>query len=118
MSWLVQGDAAEARALISRALRPNFARRQSNGLAWAAEQVGELAALEGDAFGAAVALGMSEAIRGAFDEGEHVLRVLVPKLVAQLGEEGYRAAYAEGSQSPRADAIDRLAGLAGQPVAP
>ncbi|WP_460356289.1 BTAD domain-containing putative transcriptional regulator [Actinoallomurus acanthiterrae] len=111
MNRLWERDAAGARALLPRAVRPNFARGQSNGLAWAAEQVSELLFLEGDAQGSAFALGMSEAIRGAFDEGEIVVRRLVVGLVETLGEGGYLAAYREGATLARPAALERLADL-------
>ena len=88
---------------------------QSNGLAWAAEQVGELLALEDRPADAATALGLSEAIRGAFDHGEPVLRALVAALVRRLGEDGYRDAYARGAALARPAALDRLGMLTGRP---
>lgn len=114
MNRLMARSAAEARALLPGAVRPNFTRAQSNGLAWAAEQVGELLALEDRPRDAATALGLSEAIRGAFDHGEPVLRTLVSALVADLGEDAYRSAYAEGARRPRPDALQRLAELTAQ----
>ncbi|MBC6461093.1 winged helix-turn-helix domain-containing protein [Actinomadura sp. HBU206391] len=116
MNRLAQGAAEQARELLPRAVRPNFARAQSNGLAWAAEQLGELLALEDDPVGAATTLGMSEAIRGAFDDGEPVLRALVAELMGRLGETAYRQAYHRGAELPRQDAINRLAEASGQPV--
>jgi hypothetical protein len=59
---------------------------------------------------------MSEVIRGAFDQGEAVLRALVAELIERLGEDGYREAYRRGAELPRQDALNRLAGQAGQPV--
>jgi predicted ATPase/DNA-binding SARP family transcriptional activator len=108
MNRLAARDAAGARELLPRAVRPNIARDQSNGLAWAAEQVGELLALEDRPDDAATALGWSRAIRGAFDQGEPVLRVLAAGLVTVLGEDGYRQAYDRGARLPRSEALDRL----------
>jgi ATP/maltotriose-dependent transcriptional regulator MalT len=115
MNRLAARSAAEARALLPRSVRPNFTRAQSNGLAWAAEQVGELLALEDRPTDAATALGMSEAIRGAFDHGEPALRALVATLTERLGEAGYREAYAVGAELPRPAALQRLAELTGRP---
>jgi predicted ATPase/DNA-binding SARP family transcriptional activator len=108
MNRLAARAAAEARELLPRAVRPNLTRDQSNGLAWAAEQVGELLALEDRPDDAATALGWSEAIRGAFDHGEPVLRTLVAGLVTELGEDGYRDAYQRGAGQPREQALRRL----------
>jgi tetratricopeptide (TPR) repeat protein len=117
MNRLAARDAAEARDLLPRAVRPNVARNQSNGLAWAAEQVGELLALADRPVDAATALGWSEAIRGAFDHGEPVLRVLVTDLVARLGDDGYRHAHGLGARLSRKDALHRLTELIGDPHA-
>ncbi|MEV6399568.1 BTAD domain-containing putative transcriptional regulator [Streptomyces sp. NPDC051907] len=114
---LAEGDAAEARALLPQAAAALFAQGAGAGLAWVAELLGGLLALEDDPVGAAVALGMSEVVRGAFDEGEPELRELVDRLVVRLGEEGYREAYREGAGLPRQDALNRLAEKVGQPVA-
>ncbi|WP_433794765.1 BTAD domain-containing putative transcriptional regulator [Actinoplanes sp. CA-252034] len=108
MNRLAARDAASARELLPRAVRPNIARNQSNGLAWVAEQVGELLALEDRPDDAATALGWSQAIRGAFDQGEPVLRDLVAGLVTALGDQTYRAAYGTGARLPREEALRRL----------
>ncbi|WP_436535452.1 ATP-binding protein [Actinoplanes sp. HUAS TT8] len=110
MNRLAARDASGARALLPRAVRPNIAREQSNGLAWAAEQVGELLALEDRPGDAATALGWSEAIRGAFDHGEPVLRTLVTGLVGALGPDGYHEAYGRGAELPREQALRLLTG--------
>ncbi|WP_093609502.1 ATP-binding protein [Actinoplanes philippinensis] len=108
MNRLAARDPAAARELLPRAVRPNITRNQSNGLAWAAEQVGELLALEDRPADAATALGWSRAIRGAFDRGEPVLRDLVAGLVTALGDQTYRAAYERGARLPREEALRRL----------
>jgi predicted ATPase/DNA-binding SARP family transcriptional activator len=113
MNRLMARDAPAARALLPYAVRPNFTRAQSNGLAWAAEQVGELLAIEDRPAEAATALGLSEAVRGAFDHGEPVLRTLVAALVDHLGEDAYRDAYARGATLARPVALDRLRALTG-----
>ncbi|MFG2144329.1 BTAD domain-containing putative transcriptional regulator [Streptomyces sp. NPDC048696] len=114
---LAEGAAAQARELLPRAAAALFAQGAGAGLAWVAELLGGLLALEDDPVGAATALGMSQVIRGAFDEGEPELRELVDRLVGRLGEAGYRAAYGEGAGMPRRDALNRLAEEVGQPVA-
>ncbi|MGP9019633.1 BTAD domain-containing putative transcriptional regulator [Streptomyces sp. BR1] len=114
---LAEGAAAQARELLPRAAAALFAQGAGAGLAWVAELLGGLLALEDDPVGAATALGMSQVIRGAFDEGEPELRELVDRLVGRLGEEGYRAAYRVGAGMARQDALNRLAEEVGQPVA-
>jgi predicted ATPase/DNA-binding SARP family transcriptional activator len=113
---LAEGDAVRARALLPEAAGGLLGQGAGAGLAWVAELLGGLLALEGDARGAAESLGMSEVMRGAFDEGEPELRELVERLTARLGEDGYRAAYRAGAALPREDALHRLAEEVGQPV--
>ncbi|MFI6325402.1 BTAD domain-containing putative transcriptional regulator [Nonomuraea sp. NPDC050556] len=107
---LAEGAAAEARLLLPQAAGSLFAQGSSAGLAWAAELLGGVLALEGDPSGAATALGMSQAIRGAFDHGEPELRELAVRLTGKLGEPGYERAYRLGADLPRKDALTRLAG--------
>ena len=64
--------------------------------------------LEGDALRAAAALGLSEAIRGAFDRGNPALRELVGLLTEELGEQAYTAAYSETARLSKPDAVRRL----------
>ncbi|MEV6008160.1 BTAD domain-containing putative transcriptional regulator [Streptomyces sp. NPDC051976] len=113
---LAEGDAVGARALLPEAAGGLLGQGAGAGLAWVAELLGGLLALEGDARGAAEALGMSEVMRGAFDAGEPELRELVERLTGRLGEDGYRAAYGAGAALPRTDALHRLAEEVGQPV--
>ncbi|GLZ81588.1 SARP family transcriptional regulator [Actinorhabdospora filicis] len=75
----------------------------------AAELYAALLAAEGDAVGAARALGWSERLRGAFDAGNPDLAELVADLTARLGEEGYRAAYATGTGASRDEVARTLA---------
>lgn len=109
---LAQGDAVRARALLPEAVGALVAQGYSAGLAWAAELLAGLLALEDEPVDAAAALGMSEVIRGEFDHGEPELRALADRLTARLGEDGYTGAYREGAGTPRPAAISRLAGEA------
>ncbi|HUR09597.1 MAG TPA: BTAD domain-containing putative transcriptional regulator [Nonomuraea sp.] len=113
---LVEGAGGPARELLPRAVRGYFARGDSSGMSWPAELLARLLALENDPLGAATALGMSQVIRGMFDEGAPELRVLVTELIGRLGEDTYREAYRRGAELPRQDALNRLAEQAGQPV--
>lgn len=79
----------------------------------AGERVSLLLA-EGDPKGAAHALRMSERIKGALDHGDPEIRALI----RHLGEDGYSAAYREGADLPRQQAIDRLDAMADRPVSP
>ncbi|MGI5284625.1 AfsR/SARP family transcriptional regulator [Nonomuraea polychroma] len=108
---LALGDAVQARKLLPEAVGSLITQSYSAGLAWAAELLAGVLALEGDPEGASAALGMSQVIRGEFDHGEPELRALVDRLTERLGEEGYAQAYRLGAEMPRQVAIDRVAGL-------
>ncbi|MER6952255.1 BTAD domain-containing putative transcriptional regulator [Nonomuraea sp. NPDC000554] len=107
---LAGGDAVQARKLLPDAVGSLITQGYSAGLAWAAELLAGVLALEDDLRGAAAALGMSHVIRGEFDHGEPELRALVERLTAHLGADGYAQAYALGTTMPRQDAIDHVAG--------
>ncbi|MER6027340.1 BTAD domain-containing putative transcriptional regulator [Streptomyces sp. NPDC001851] len=113
---LAAGDATGARALLPEAAGGLLAQGAGAGLAWVAELLGGLLALEGDPVGAARSLGMSQVMRGAFDAGEPELRELAERLTRRLGEQEYRTAFDEGGALSRADALHRLAGEVGRPV--
>ncbi len=102
---LTTGDAAGARELLPAAITGTQA---SGDPAPAAQQLARLLFLEGDFPGSATALGLSEAIRGAFDHGDPELRELVTELTRQLGERDYDAAYRAGARLSRPDALARL----------
>ncbi|MFI6498062.1 BTAD domain-containing putative transcriptional regulator [Nonomuraea typhae] len=105
---LTAGDTAGARELLPQAVR----RAPANMDAYAAAQLlGRLLALEGDPSGAATALGLSQAIRGAFDRGDTELRSLVQALVDRLGRTAYDTAYSRGAGLTPREAIDRLTRL-------
>ncbi|MEV4246351.1 BTAD domain-containing putative transcriptional regulator [Streptosporangium canum] len=102
---LTAGDAKRARELLPDIVRIPAALRD---LALAAQQLARLLCLEGDPGGAATALGMSQAIRGAFDHGDPELRELAASLAERLGPAEYDTAYRRGARMPRQDVIDRL----------
>ncbi|GCD47560.1 BTAD domain-containing putative transcriptional regulator [Streptomyces paromomycinus] len=102
---LTAGDAVRARELLPRTVQAAFAHRD---VAPAAQQLAKLLLAEGDAAGAATALGTSRAIRGAFDEGDPELRELTAELVRRLGRAAYDTAYGRGAATPRQEALDRL----------
>ncbi|WP_409495907.1 BTAD domain-containing putative transcriptional regulator [Amycolatopsis sp. cmx-11-12] len=103
---LTTGDADGARELLPAAIAAAQANRAS---APAAQQLARLLFLEDDPVGAATALGLSQAIRGAFDHGDPELRDLVAELVRRLGERGYDNAFRAGAQLTWHDATTRLA---------
>ncbi|MFD8533210.1 BTAD domain-containing putative transcriptional regulator [Streptosporangium canum] len=102
---LTAGDAERARELLPHLVRIPAALRD---LALTAQQLARLLCLEGDPGGAATALGMSQAIRGAFDHGDPELRELAASLAERLGPADYDTAYRRGARMPRQDVIDRL----------
>ncbi|WP_194817023.1 BTAD domain-containing putative transcriptional regulator [Nocardia sp. XZ_19_385] len=108
---LAAGDAAGARGLLPQTLAGLSAWGISAGVAHSAELLAELLLLEGNPEAAATALGLSEAIRGAFDDGEPQLAVLISTLTEQLGEDAYQHAYRDGADLPRDRALERLAEL-------
>ncbi|MFC7218082.1 BTAD domain-containing putative transcriptional regulator [Streptomyces polyrhachis] len=102
---LAQGDAAGARLLLPEAAGALFGQGAGAALAWVAELLGGLRALEGNPQEGARALGMSQVMRGAFDRGEPEWRELIERIVAELGEEGFRTAYEAGAAYSREDAL-------------
>ncbi|MEI5097417.1 BTAD domain-containing putative transcriptional regulator [Streptomyces sp. PmtG] len=105
---LAAGDVEGARELLPAVVKG----AQTTGeLAPVAEQLARLRFLEGDPRGAATALGMSEALRGAFDEGDPELRALVTDITRELGGPAYATAYREGARLSRTDAFARLDAL-------
>ncbi|MFE4611414.1 BTAD domain-containing putative transcriptional regulator [Streptomyces niveus] len=114
---LAAGEPAEARALLPRAVSGAFARDDIADIARAAELLAWLRLLEDEPEEAATVLGMSQVIRGLFDEGDGQLRELVAELRGRLGEAGYARAYGRGAGLPRQDALNRLTEESGQPVA-
>ncbi|MGW6506419.1 ATP-binding protein [Streptomyces niveus] len=114
---LAAGEPAEARALLPRAVSGAFARDDIADIARAAELLAWLRLLEDEPEEAAAVLGMSQVIRGLFDEGDGQLRSLVAELRGRLGEAGYARAYGRGAGLPRQDALNRLTEESGQPVA-
>jgi predicted ATPase/DNA-binding SARP family transcriptional activator len=114
MAVLLAGGApaARARGLLARVLAAALAVRDP---APVAELLARLLLAEGDPAAAATALGMSEAVRGAFDDGEPELRSLVDELVDQLGEPAHAEAFRRGAALSREDALSRLAEQCRQP---
>jgi predicted ATPase/DNA-binding SARP family transcriptional activator len=101
--------ATTARELLCRVVAVGSALRDM--AAPAAELLARLLAQEGDAAGAATALGMSQVIRGTFDVGNPELRALIDDLTARLGATAYAQAFDRGAGMPRAEALDRLCSL-------
>ncbi|MFI6484893.1 BTAD domain-containing putative transcriptional regulator [Nonomuraea sp. NPDC050663] len=106
--YVTEGAAGRAREVLPQALRGILAHTNANAMACGAEMLARVLWLEGDAKGAATALGMSQVLRGVFDEGEVDVARLVPVLAGELGEGGYADAYRAGSELPRQEAMERL----------
>ncbi|MCK2243592.1 MULTISPECIES: BTAD domain-containing putative transcriptional regulator [unclassified Crossiella] len=103
---LSTGETTAARALLPTVVTVALA---NNEPAPAAQQLAWLRCREGDLPGAATALGLSQVLRGAFDQGDPELRDLIAELTDRLGESGYLAAYRAGAGLPRPDALRELA---------
>ncbi|WP_157254530.1 BTAD domain-containing putative transcriptional regulator [Nonomuraea typhae] len=104
-SLLARGDAVGARDLLPRSVEAASALLDP---ALAAELAARLFRLEGDPHRAAIMLGMSRVIRGAFDHGDTQLRALVTQLTEDLGRAAYDHAYRAGAELPRLEALERL----------
>ncbi|MFI6817268.1 BTAD domain-containing putative transcriptional regulator [Nonomuraea sp. NPDC050328] len=105
---LAAGDTARARALLPHVVQ---AAQSIMDAPLAAQLLARLLFLEGDAAGAATALGLSQALRGSFDHGDTELRALAATLADRLGRPGYDTAYRRGAAlSPQA-AAEHLAEL-------
>ncbi|MFH8349682.1 BTAD domain-containing putative transcriptional regulator [Streptomyces sp. NPDC018045] len=107
---LAAGDTVRARESLPRAVRAAFAHQN---IAPAAQHLAGLLLAEGDPAAAATALGMSRAIRGAFDGGDPDVRELATALVRRLGRAEYDGAYGRGAAMPRQEALDHLRRAAG-----
>ncbi|WP_188196880.1 BTAD domain-containing putative transcriptional regulator [Nonomuraea sp. SYSU D8015] len=105
---LTAGDAVRARELMPRAVE---AAQAIMDAPLAAQLLARLLWLEGDPAGAATALGLSQAIRGAFDHGDTELRCLSEMLAESLGRTDYDSAYERGADLTPHEATDRLTKL-------
>ncbi|NGO77020.1 AfsR/SARP family transcriptional regulator [Streptomyces sp. YC504] len=102
---LAAGDARAARALLPEAAGALFGQGAGAALAWVAELLGGLLPLEGAPADGAMALGMSQVMRGAFDWGEPEWCELVDRLKGVIGESGFQEAYDKGAAYSRQDAL-------------
>jgi ATP/maltotriose-dependent transcriptional regulator MalT len=105
---LTAGDAVRARELLPRAVE---AAQAIMDAPLAAQLLARLLLLEGDPAGAATALGLSQAIRGAFDHGDTELRCFSEMLAESLGRTDYDTAYEQGADLTPHEATDRLTKL-------
>ncbi|MET9490190.1 BTAD domain-containing putative transcriptional regulator [Nocardia sp. NPDC006630] len=109
---LAEGAAAQARTLLPEIIESSFVNGDvaavTQAVANTTELLAKLQLLENDPPSAAATLGMTEAIRGAFDNGEPELRTLITELVNRLGDEPFHAAYLQGSHLPRDRALHQL----------
>ncbi|MCU1645058.1 MAG: Non-specific serine/threonine protein kinase [Nocardia sp.] len=109
---LAAGSAAQARALLPEIIESSFVNGDvaavTQAVAHTTELLAKLLLLENDPSSAATALGMTAVIRGVFDDGEPELQTLITELVDRLGEQDFRAAYLQGSDLPREQALNQL----------
>ncbi|MFJ8739440.1 BTAD domain-containing putative transcriptional regulator [Embleya sp. NPDC127516] len=96
---------SRARELLPATSAAAVSRRDLADVAPTAELLAAVLGREGDPVGAAEALGLSAALRGIFDAGSPELRVLVDRLVTELGEAGYHEAYARCVTLSREEAL-------------
>ncbi len=102
---LAAGQVSQARAAYPRVAAAGRVLRAAESTA---ELLAELLAAEGDPAGAAHALGMSQTLRGAFDEGNPELRTLATDLRKVLGDKTYEANFTAGAALSQADALSHL----------
>ncbi|AUI58999.1 BTAD domain-containing putative transcriptional regulator [Amycolatopsis sp. BJA-103] len=102
---LTAGDAAPARELLPRTVQAAQAHMNTPR---AAQLLARLLLLEGDPAGAATALGLSRALRGAFDRGDTELRSLAEVLTERLGCIDFDIAYQRGANMTPHEATDWL----------
>ena len=101
-------DAATARERLPLAISLSGERRDMPDVAVATQIGARLLALEGKPERSAWALGVSRAVRGAFDEGDPELRALVTELKESLGDGGFQDAFDTGARLGKEAAIAEL----------
>ncbi|WP_236796361.1 BTAD domain-containing putative transcriptional regulator [Amycolatopsis sp. GM8] len=100
-----EGDLAFARAHLPTAIWLSSERRDMPDIANAAQVGALLLGAEGQWERAAWTLGVSKALRGAFDQGDPELAELIARLKERLGETEYESAYRAGAELSKDDAI-------------
>ncbi|WP_327141378.1 BTAD domain-containing putative transcriptional regulator [Nocardia sp. NBC_01327] len=109
---LAEGAATQARTLLPEIIESSFVNGDvaavTQAVAHTAELLAKLQLLENDPQSAATTLGMTEAIRGAFDNGEPELQTLITELEDRLGDQTFHTAYLQGSNLPRDQALHQL----------
>jgi tetratricopeptide (TPR) repeat protein len=103
-----EGKPAQAREKLPSAIRAANSRQDLPDVASSAQVGARLFAAEGNAELAAWALGVSQALRGAFDAGDPELAALVTTLTATLGAAAYETAYQRGAALSKRAACDEL----------
>ncbi|NIH86791.1 BTAD domain-containing putative transcriptional regulator [Amycolatopsis granulosa] len=103
-----EGRTAEAWRLLPEPLRSSRRRRDLPDVARAATVVARLCHADRDFERAAWVLGLTAAIRGAFDDGDPELRAVVAELREELGMDGYESAYRRGAELPSDRAVEAL----------
>ncbi|MFJ5664953.1 BTAD domain-containing putative transcriptional regulator [Micromonospora chalcea] len=107
---LARGDLPGARRCLDDATTRSLAARDMPVVAIIAVGWVALAVAEGRYERAAELLGVSDSLRGRPDRSNPDAQRLAERLRAELGEEGYAAAYARGNGRSRADALAFVGG--------
>ncbi|WFF06530.1 BTAD domain-containing putative transcriptional regulator [Micromonospora sp. WMMD1076] len=107
---LARGDLPGARRCLDEATTRTLAARDMPVVAIIAVGWVALAAAEGRYERAAELLGVSDSLRGRPDRSNPDAQRLAERLRAELGEDGYAAAYARGHGLSRADALAFVGG--------
>ncbi|MFG1715356.1 BTAD domain-containing putative transcriptional regulator [Micromonospora sp. NPDC049203] len=107
---LARGDLPGARRCLDEATTRSLAARDMPVVAIIAVGWAALSSAEGRYERAAELLGVSDSLRGRPDRSNPDAQRLTERLRAELGEDGYAAAYARGSGRSRADALTFVGG--------
>ncbi|KAA9152414.1 AfsR/SARP family transcriptional regulator [Amycolatopsis acidicola] len=105
---LSEGNLSAARKKLPVAIKLAGERGDMPDVAQAVQVAARLFRQEGDPERAAWALGASQSLRGAFDDGDPELAGLIVELESALGEERYRAAYDSAAQLSKVDALAKM----------
>jgi tetratricopeptide (TPR) repeat protein len=105
---IAEGRLDDASALLAGSVQSISDRRDMPDLAVVAELFALLRHRQGETEAAATLLGVSQALRGAFDRGDPDLRTLVAELTTELGDQRYGELFELGSRLSKEDAAQWL----------
>ncbi|MTD57924.1 BTAD domain-containing putative transcriptional regulator [Amycolatopsis pithecellobii] len=113
-----EGEPAVARECLRTAIQSSTARRDMPDVASAAQVAALLLGAEGDHERAAWLLGVSKALRGAFDEGDPELATLIAEIKERIGDAEFESAYRSGAELAKDAATAGLRAEFGLPEQP